>query len=384
MKNKSIFLAIICSVLLFFSAITATNFVFGQNPSPFTECESTAKAMCVLEQKSGRILYGKNINKKLPMASTTKVFTALTVLENVPNLDEKVAVDDRAVGIEGTSIYLRKGEVLTVKELLLGMLLPSGNDSATALAYYVGGDIPTFCRLMQKTAKKAGAYNSQFKNPHGLDEEGHYTTAYDLAIVSAKALENPTFFEISNTKTAVISGNTEVKSRYLKNKNRLLSNFDGCTGIKTGFTDSAGRCFVSSAERKGLHIVCSVLNSANMFEECAKFMELAFDDYQMIEVLPAYNLINGIEVKKGRENFVKVFSRKGFAYPLTKEEELCINYVIDLPEFLTAPVKKEEKVGTIKVYLKDKLLFEDDILTRDYVKKDSLLSYFKDVVKFWA
>ena len=357
--------------------------VHAENQVEIKECASSAKAMCVLEQSSGRVLYGKNIHKKLAMASTTKIITALTVLENCENLEEKVFVDDRAVGIEGTSIYLRKGEVLTVKELLLGMMLPSGNDAATALAYHVGGDINAFCDLMQKTSLKYGANNSSFKNPHGLDQDDHYTTAYDLALISSKALENEVFYEISTTKSAVISGNKEVKSRFLKNKNKLLRTFDGCNGVKTGFTDNAGRCFVSSASRDDMTIVCSVLNCPDMFEESARLMEKSYNDYCLTTLLESYDVLKEVGVKGGREESVKLFSREKFVYPLNNEEKLKVNVEIEVPEVLKAPLKKEEVVGQVKVYLDGKLLFSDEVLTREAVRKDSIFSFVKDIVKNW-
>ncbi|MBR4407156.1 MAG: D-alanyl-D-alanine carboxypeptidase, partial [Clostridia bacterium] len=216
MKTKRIVLGIFLAIIVGIGTLLSSYYINSEViETAGYQTQSSARAMCVLEQSSGRVLYGKNIDQKLAMASTTKIFTALTVLENCEDINAVVDVDDRAVGIEGTSIYLRKGERLTVKELLLGMMLPSGNDSATALGYYIGGDIPSFCKLMEKTAEGAGCKNSSFKNPHGLDEKGHYTTAYDLAKVSAKALDNDVFQEIVTTRTATISGNKEVKTRYL-------------------------------------------------------------------------------------------------------------------------------------------------------------------------
>ena len=373
--------------IMFCAAVLAVCCAFCQSPTPAFaqtfDAPSSAKAMCVLEQSTGRVLFEKNAHKPLAMASTTKVFTALTVLENCTNLEEMVHIDDRAVGIEGTSIYLRKNEVLSVKELLLGMMLPSGNDAATALAYHIGGDIPTFCQMMQKTAQNAGASSSQFKNPHGLDEAGHFTTAYDLALVSAKALENPDFYEISTTKSAVISGNSEVKSRFLKNKNRLLKSFDGCNGVKTGFTDNAGRCFVSSAKRGEMNVVCAVLNCGDMFEECARLMEKSFQTYRLVPLVESYDILGEIEVKHGRRNNVRLFSRQKFSYPLTEEERLRVNVVLDVPQTLQAPIRQEQIVGKISIYLENHLLFEDDVLTRHAVKSNNIFSFVGDVAKFW-
>lgn len=385
MKTKRIVLGIFLAIIVGIGTLLSSYYINSEViETAGYQTQSSARAMCVLEQSSGRVLYGKNIDQKLAMASTTKIFTALTVLENCEDINAVVDVDDRAVGIEGTSIYLRKGERLTVKELLLGMMLPSGNDSATALGYYIGGDIPSFCKLMQKTAEGSGCQNSSFKNPHGLDEKGHYTTAYDLAKVSAKALENDVFREIVTTRTATISGNKEVKTRYLRNKNRLLTSYEGCNGIKTGFTDNAGRCFVSSAERDGMTVVCSVLNCGPMFEECARFMDLAFENYKMVELLSSYKIIDKIQVERGREREVKTFTRKEFSYPLTREEVLRVNYIADLPEKLIAPVEKEVVVGNLKIYLDDKLIFEEEILTQDFVKKESIISYVKDIARLWG
>lgn len=344
---------------------------------------SSAKAMCVIEQTTGRVLFGKNEHLQLPMASTTKIFTALTVLENCNNLQEKVHIDDRAVGIEGTSIYLRKGEVLSVQELLLGMMLPSGNDAAAALMYHVGKTQENFCKMMQKTAQNAGAKNSSFCNAHGLDQNGHYTTAYDLAMVSAKALQNPKFLEISTTKSAVISGNNEVKSRYLKNKNRLLKNFEGCTGVKTGFTDNAGRCFVASAKRGDLGVVCSVLNCPDMFEEAARLMDNAYGKYSFVPLVQSYGALGEVNVENGRQSTVKIFSRRQFGFPLSQEEQLKTRVVIDVPKTVCAPVAKEQVLGKLKVYFEDKVIFEDDILAREQVLGSSLADFLQEIAKFW-
>lgn len=374
MKNKVLIL-----ICLFITLIVC----FPIKVYAFEECQSNAKSFCVIEQSSGRVLYGKDIDKKLPMASLTKIFTALTVLENCNNLNAKVLVDDKAVGIEGTSIYLRKGETLTVEELLFGMMLPSGNDAATALAYFVGGDISSFCKLMEKTAKNAGAKNSSFKNPHGLDEEGHFTTAYDLAKVSAKALENEKFLEIVSTKNISISGNEEVEKRYLRNKNKLLSSFDGCNGVKTGFTDNAGRCFVSSATRDNMTVVCSVLNCGPMFEECAKFMEKSFENFKLYNILPEYNIYRTLPVEKGKQKEVELFTQKCFCYPLTQYEYAKLHFEYNIPNSLTAPLKKEQIVGKISIYLENEKLFEDNILTMTEVKKDCLVESVKDIIKNW-
>jgi len=269
---------------------------------------TSAKSMCVIETDSSRKLYAKNEDNKVAMASTTKIVTALTVLNNCNDLDKEIKIDNRAVGVPGTSIYLKNDEVITVRELLYGMMLPSGNDAATALAYYIAKDIPAFCDLMQKTANICGAYNSSFQNPHGLDENNHYTTAHDLALITAKALENETFKEIVTTKSTRIRGATQGTYRYLKNKNRLLNTLDGCIGVKTGYTDDAGRCLVSACERKGFRTVCVVLNCGPMFEESNDLLIRSYNDYEKFTLLPSYKIIRRLTVNEGKETSVKTYT----------------------------------------------------------------------------
>jgi len=187
------------------------------------------------------------------MASTTKIVTALTVIRNT-DLDEVVEIPKAACGIEGSSIYLREGEHLTVRELLYGLMLRSGNDCAVALALHTSGSVEAFAELMNTTAVELGCENSNFVNPHGLHDDRHYTTALDLAAVTCEALHNETFREIVSTKAVRISNEGYEYDRVLVNKNKLLSNVDGADGVKTGYTKKAGRCFVGSATKNGMQV----------------------------------------------------------------------------------------------------------------------------------
>ena len=193
-----------------------------------SEMQTTAKAMCVIEKDSGRVLADKNMNDKLAMASTTKILTAITVIQNCKNLNDIIQVNDSAIGVEGSSMYLKQGEQIKVMDLLYGLMLRSGNDSAVALAYHVGGNIEGFAKLMNETAKMIGAKNSNFVTPHGLDHKDHYTTAYDLAIITAYALNNPVFKDIVSTKEHIVQSTNKSEKRYMSNKNRLLRNLEGC------------------------------------------------------------------------------------------------------------------------------------------------------------
>ncbi|MCL2756201.1 MAG: D-alanyl-D-alanine carboxypeptidase [Firmicutes bacterium] len=277
--------------------------------------QTSARAMCTIEVSSGRILYEKNAYAKLPMASTTKVVTAITVLENVKSIDEVVNIHPKAIGVEGTSIYLQKGEQLTVRELLLGMMLRSGNDASNALALHISKSLDEFSELMNQTALKAGAKNSSFRNPHGLDQDGHYTTAHDLALISAYAMKNPTFAEIVATKDTRISGKDY--PRMLQNKNRLLRSNKNVIGIKTGFTSKAGRCFVGALERNDMQVVCVVLNCGPMFEESETLMQRGTNEFFMHKVLAAETLIT--PTHPDRFDRVGMVAEDHF-YPLTEAE----------------------------------------------------------------
>lgn len=272
---------------------------------------------------------------------------------------------------------------MTVRELLYGMMLPSGNDAAMALAYHISADIPSFCKLMKQTVEKCGAYNSSFDNPHGLDSISHYTTAYDLALITAKALENETFKEIVTTKATRIRGASEGTYRYLKNKNRLLNTLNGCIGVKTGFTNDAGRCLVSACERDGFRTVCVVLNCGPMFEESESYLNMAYKEYEKVTLLPSYKIIRQISVEQGKKDFVKTFSKKAFTYPLTNDELSRIIIKYNLPNSLNAPVLKDEIIGNVEIYLDNCLLFSEKIYTMDNVKKVGVWSSIQDLLSDW-
>ena len=237
---------------------------------------TSARCAIVVDATDGRALYVKNADEKRPIASTTKILTAITVIENTEDLERVVTVPDEAVGVEGSSIYLRKGERMKIVDLLYGLMLRSGNDSAEALAILTSGSVGRFVSLMNKTARRAGAADSHFANPHGLPCEDHYSTARDLALISAYAMRNEEFRTIvsSGSYTFTEEGGTE--RRTFVNKNKILSMLEGGNGLKTGYTKEAGRCLVASAERDGREIICVVLDCGPMFEECCSMINEAF------------------------------------------------------------------------------------------------------------
>ena len=375
-------LVLLITVFMFVDEMAFAGAVEDVLPKASISASSSAGSAFVFDADSGRVFYSKNADAKRAMASTTKIATAITVIDNCKDLDAEVKIDKRAVGIEGTSIYLREGEVLTVRELLYGLMLRSGNDAAVALAIYTAGSVDEFATLMNKTAEKAGAENTNFANPHGLDNENHYTTARDLAKITAYALNNEDFAQIVSTKNIKIPSKEE-GYRFLSNKNRLLSSLEGCIGVKTGYTSKAGRCLVSAAERDGLRVVCVVLNCGPMFEESAAMINAVYQKYKSYEILEPYKFVADIPLGNGETPTVQVYSKKGLTLPLTEEEYSKITTEYDLPEILSAPVKSGQVVGEVKVYYDKHLIFSEKIYTIDEVDSKLLKDKVKDILDKW-
>ena len=281
--------------------------------------ETSARGMCTMDVATGRVLFEHNADQPMGMASTTKIVTALTVLEHCQDLDTKIRIPDAAIGVEGSSIYLQQGEQLTVRELLYGLMLRSGNDAAVALALTVAPSIAIFAEMMNHTAAKYEATRTHFVNPHGLDHPDHYTTARDLATLSAVALRNPTFVEICSATEKRIDGVDA--PRLLINKNKLLKTLDGCIGVKTGYTKKTGRSFVGAREVDGQKIVCVVLNCGPMFPETAQLLKDADALYHNKPVLTAEQMFTDKNGKQG-------LALTNFSYPLTQAELEQLEYTL--------------------------------------------------------
>ncbi len=315
--TKSI-VAVLLIVLALFSFVGASAFAqcgdyaTAAVKTPGDESTS-AKAAVVMERNSGRILYQKNPNERLLMASTTKIATAITVL-NMCDVSEVVVVPKAACGVEGSSVYLNEGEHLTVKELLLGLMLRSGNDCAVALALHASGSVEKFAEQMNALACSLGCENTHFVNPHGLHSENHFTSAADLAKITCYALKNPIFAEIVGTKVAKITNEFGTSSRILLNKNKLLKRNKCFDGVKTGYTKAAGRCFVGSMTAGDMQVVCVVLNCAPMFQDAERLLVSASERYKLQCVVPLGKVANGAGGYYVAE--------KSFYYPVCSGETL--------------------------------------------------------------
>ncbi len=311
--------------------------------------ESSARAECVMELHSRRILYESHGEVRLPMASTTKIVTAATVLAMCKDLEQEVKIPPQAEGVEGSSVYLHQGEVYSVEDLLYGLMLRSGNDCATALAYHFSGSIEDFTTEMNKTAERAGALHSHFKNPHGLPCEGHYTTARDLTAITCYAMQNPMFAKIVSTKY--------YEPCHWKNKNKMLYQFEGAIGVKTGYTKEAGRCLVSGAKRGEMTLICTVLGCSPMYERSSTLLSDAFAAYAYESILQPEEIFAVDNGKKSTQGYVK----EGFSYPLMQAEKEVLEYK---SIGYKTPQKKEngeEILGQLEIYLAKRLLFSTNL-----------------------
>ncbi len=299
------------------------------------ELAVSAKAAILMHADSGRVLYEKNADEHMLIASTTKIMTAIVVLEHC-ELDDLVEVDSRSAGIEGSSMYLKAGESYTVEDLLYGLLLVSGNDAASALALHVADSMEEFAELMNAKAAELGMTESSFKNAHGLDEEGHYSTARDMAKLAAYCMGNEGFARIAGTVSHTVGEQT------LVNHNRLLREYDGCLGLKTGYTMAAGRTLVTCAERDGARYVCVTLNDPDDWDDHKALYDWAFANYSFAEVIPAglsyeVPLISGAEMTAPAET-------EGAAYALIQNGE-SYDMELELPAFAFAPISEGERAG---------------------------------------
>lgn len=343
--------------------------------------ETSAKAACILDQLTGRVLFESSMHARLPMASTTKVMTALLALE-LGNAQDEVVCSENAFGVSGTSIYLQLGEKLTLEEMLLGLMLSSGNDAAVAIAEHIGGSLDGFVALMNARAREIGAVNTHFANPHGLPDENHYTTAYDLALISREAMKNEGFRRLVSTQRASISWEGRGYNRQLNNKNRLLSDYPGATGVKTGFTSKAGRCLVFGAQRGGLELIGVVLSCSNWFDEAQRLMDRCYEMYSMTRILGPTLSAGSISVTDGEEASCGMCVMETLDVPLGVGEAAQV--ILDVPQSVRAPVYPGMHLGTAKVVVDGEVYAAGEVVASERVDADSISMDVRRIMAHWV
>ena len=302
----------------------------------------SAASAVLLDAESGRILYARNENEKRAIASITKLMTALVAAEYLDDLSQTITVRKEWTGIEGTSLYLKAGEEISLETLLYGLLLHSGNDAAVALAAHCAGDVETFVGWMNQRARDLGMTGTHFSDPSGLGDEGHYSTALDMARLGAACLKNPVVAKIVATKSIVLEG------RSFTNHNKLLWQYEGCTGMKTGYTRQAGRTLVSSAERDGQKLVCVTLSDGNDWADHKALLDYGFETYPRKVLAEEGGTLRRMTVEESLLRQVPVVARDTVAYPLKEGEQVTAK--IQLPKTARAPVTQGEIAGTVTFY----------------------------------
>ena len=353
---------------ILFAAVLAVCLSFGAPVS--AEAYSVSSGEAVVEVTSGRLLFAENGDTELPPASTTKILTALIIVEDC-DLDTVIEVPKEAAGTEGSSVYLEAGEKLTVRDLLYGLMLRSGNDCAVTLALHHSGSISAFAEHMNERAAELGAKHSHFANPHGLPAEGHYTTAHDLALIAAAAVRNETFSEIVGTEKYTAPDGGCGYARVWQNKNKMLYSYEGADGVKTGYTKEAGRCLVTSATRGGMRLVSAVLNSPSMYERSGELLDACFAKYSMEQVFRADEAEYAVPTDVP-EKICRGKCEEDLFYPLAAGEDAQLETQVNLPQKVYLPVHTGEILGSVEIRLQNQLIFSQKIVSIVDMKK----SYF--------
>lgn len=372
---------VICSLilLLIFSIHTQ---VFAEEPK--VNLVDNAASAILIEQDTGTVLYEKNSNEKLPPASMTKIMTMLLIMESLESgeisLDEKVRASEYAASMGGSQIFLEEGEEMTVKELLKGIAIASGNDASVAMAERIAGSNEAFVEMMNDKAKELGLENTNFKNPTGLPADDHYSTAKDMAMMSRELLKYEDITAFTGKYEDYLRQNTDNKF-WLVNTNRLVKFYPGVDGLKTGYTSEAKYCLTATAEKNGMRLIAVVMGAPTPKErnrQITKMLDYAFNHYKTHPVYDRNNVITSVKVGKGSKNKLDLITPVDISV-LTKKGEAVedIEQEIVLNENISAPIKKHEQLGVLKLIKNDKVFSETPLLATEKVEEATWWELYK-------
>lgn len=351
----------------------------AENPKEFISI--TAPSAVVIDFDTGRVLYGKNETEKRKMASLTKIITSILLVETC-QMDELIEVPPEATWIGGSTVGLKKGDKVSAKSLLYGMLLPSGNDCAYTVGLHIGGTIENFAKMMTKKVKELGIEDTSFANPHGLDHEEHYSSAKSLALITRYALKNKYINEAVKTKSITI--NFGSFSKLLNNTNALLRTYPYADGVKTGFTNGANRCLVASATKDNQRYIAVVLGAETTqirFGDAKKILDACFERYKKIDISTFLNFYFHIPVIKGSLDYYERKYEDTLSYPLMQEEIEKISIRQDMISKIEAPMNIGSKIGTFSVHLNDEILYKKDVFLEEDINKKTMFEYFIEGIK---
>ena len=335
----------------------------------------TAKSAIVIEASTGEILYEKNASERRYPASTTKIMTIITALE-AGNINDIVTVSPNAANVEGSSMDLLVAERLKMQDLLYGVALVSGNDATVAIAEHISGSVSNFAGLMTDKAHSIGAWRTNFTNSSGLPDPNHYSTAYDLASIAAYGYKNPKFAEIVGALRKDIPRNNQNETYY--NENKLLQIYSGANGVKTGYTDDAGRCLVAAATRGGIQLITVVLDADFMWEDSIKLLDYGFSQVQENVVMRSGDLVDNVQVMNGRTDVARAVTKETLSVPVTQSNRDEFRTVVEIDKTISAPVASGQKIGVVKVMYHDKEVASTDVVLTESVERKSLFFSLKN------
>lgn len=376
MKIKKVTIGLLIALLIG----SLNKFVIADTSSKnFVDIES--KYAVVIDSESGRVLYEKNAYDKSAMASLTKIMTSILLCEHC-KMDELIEVPAEATWIGGSEVGLKKGDMVKAEDLLYSMMLPSGNDAAYTAGLHIGGTVDNFAKMMTNKAKEIGAYNTSFANPHGLDNENHYSTAYDMALITRYALKNKYINEAVGTKVKTV--NLGSYSKTLTNTNRLLRQYSEIDGVKTGFTNSANRCLIASQTINNERYICVILGAETTdfrFNNAKKLLDECFKKYEKKDISDILNFYINIPVEKGNIDSYERKISDNLELPLASGEYEKIYVKQDIKENIVPPMSTGEVLGKIEVFIDEEKIYEKEIKLEEDIRKKDLKDYLKDSVK---
>jgi serine-type D-Ala-D-Ala carboxypeptidase (penicillin-binding protein 5/6) len=358
--------------IIFF--LTFLNVIFAN------ELDVKVPSAIVIDNNTHRVLYEKDAYSKRSIASLTKIMTSIVLLENC-ELEDIVTVPDKATWIGGSELGLKKDDTITVYNLLIGMLLPSGNDCAYTAAIHVGGDVENFAKMMTDKAKSIGCLNTNFTNPHGLDDENHYSTAYDMGLITSYALKNKIINDIVGSKSLQVSyGKT---TKIISNTNRLLKSYSLTDGVKTGYTDKADRCLITSATNNNFRIITVVLGAVNTdirFDTAEELMKYSFNRYKLEDLSKMMNWCIRIPVIKGKKSSYELNIKDNLYYPITTNELEKVYVKQEIIKSIDKKYSLNQYLGNIKMYIDDEEIYSKNIYLNENIEFKNILNYLYDIV----
>ena len=367
---------LICAILL---ASMSMNLVAAEKP------QVEAKSAILIDFETGRVLWEKNSREPMAMASTTKIMTAIIALES-GKMNDTVTVSTKAAAAPKVKMHLTVGEKISMQTLMQAIMLQSSNDAAVAIAEHIAGSVDAFCEMMTAKARELGAMDTVFRTPSGLDKDDHHSTAYDLALITRYALANKDFINLINTRSA--TGTSSLRTYNITNKNRLLNEFSGANGVKTGFTNKAGYCFVGSAERDGLKLISVVLasgwgpkGSEQKWVDTKRVLGYGFGEFEFEEIIDVAVDAGEIGIERSRTGRMTARYAEGVRIPLSAEEKTALRVEVEIPETIKAPIIKGDVVGMARIIIANEVYAEIPILADDSAERHDFKTSLEKVLK---